>query len=99
MRAGKRFTWFTSNEDTNNIIKIRKSLEDYGVWINGVTETVKHGIKKKEEWWFLEALFASFTASIAQPVISSLIKSISGGGVRRAERGYTNKHFLFHSSF
>ena len=38
-------------------------------------------------------MFAPFTASIAQPEISSLIKSISGRGVRRAERGYMNKHF------
>ena len=45
MRAGKRFTLFILNEDMN-IIKITKSLEDSGVLIDGVTVTVKHGIKK-----------------------------------------------------
>ena len=42
VRAGKRFTLLISNEDINDIIKIIKSLEDSGVLINGVAETVKH---------------------------------------------------------
>ena len=47
-RAGKVFTLFISNEDMNDIIKIIKSLEDSGVVIDGVTETVKHEIKNKK---------------------------------------------------
>ena len=43
--AEKRFTLFISNEDMDNIIRIIKSLEDSGVLIDGVTETVKHEIK------------------------------------------------------
>ena len=42
VRAGKRFTLFTSNEDMNDFIKIKKSLEDSGKLIDGVTETVKN---------------------------------------------------------
>ena len=38
--ARKRFTLFISNKDMNDIIKITKSLEDSGVLIGGVTETV-----------------------------------------------------------
>ena len=48
MRAGKGFTLFISNEDMNDIIKIIKSLEDSGVLIDGVTQTVKDEIKKQE---------------------------------------------------
>ena len=33
----------------NDIIKIMKSLEDSGVLIDGVTETVKHEIKKNNK--------------------------------------------------
>ena len=44
VRARKRFTLFISNEDINDIIKIIKSLEDLGVLIDGVTETVIHEI-------------------------------------------------------
>ena len=32
----------------NDILKIIKSLEDLGVLIDGVTETVKHEIKEKK---------------------------------------------------
>ena len=45
LRVGKGFTLFILNEDINDIIKIIKSLEDSGVVIDGVTETVKHEIK------------------------------------------------------
>ena len=41
-RAGKEFTPLISNEDMDDIIRIIKSLEDSGVLIDGVTETVKH---------------------------------------------------------
>ena len=43
--AGKGFTLFISNEDVNDIIEFIKSLEDLGVIIDGVTETLKHEIK------------------------------------------------------
>ena len=49
VRAGKGFTLFISNEDRNNIIKVIKSLEDSTVLIDGITETVKHEIKKQED--------------------------------------------------
>ena len=39
----------------NDIIKIIKSLEDSWVWIGGVSETVKHKIKKQGSG-FLRAL-------------------------------------------
>ena len=44
MRSEKVFTLFISNEDINDIIKIIKS----GVLTDGVTETVKHEIKKQD---------------------------------------------------
>ena len=34
------------NEDRNDIIKVLKSLEDSGILIDRVTETVKYEIKK-----------------------------------------------------
>ena len=34
----------------NDTIKIKKSLEDSGVLIDGVTETVKNEIKKTRRW-------------------------------------------------
>ena len=48
MRTGKTLTLFISNKDMNDIIQIIDSLEDSGVLMGGVTEAVKHEIKKKD---------------------------------------------------
>ena len=77
-----------------NGIKIIKSLDDSGVLIDGVTETVKYEIKKQGE--FLGALLASLAASLVKPVIFSILKRISGREVRRAGKGYKDKNFEFH---
>ena len=76
----------------NDIIKIIKSLEDLGVIIDGDTEAVKHEIKK-QEGRFLGAFLAPLAASIVQSTISSVVRGISGRGVRRAGRGYMDKNF------
>ena len=91
MRAEKGFSLFILNEDMNHI-KIIKSLENSGVLIDGVAETVKDEIKKTRRqisWSFL----APLAASLVQPVISSVVKGTSGRGVRKAGRGYMNKKF------
>ena len=75
----------------NDVIKIIKSLEDLGVLIDGVTETVNYE-KKKKEGGFLDAILAPLAASLVQPMISSVIKGISGRGVRRARKGYMDKY-------
>ena len=79
----------------NDITKIIKSLEDSSVLIDRVTETVRGEIKK-QEGVFLGALLAPLAASVVQPVISSAVKGISGGRVRRAGKGYMVKNFYFH---
>ena len=43
----KVFNSFISNEDMNDIIKIIKLLENWGILIAGVTKTVKNEIKNK----------------------------------------------------
>ena len=62
------------------------------VLIDGVTETVKDEIKK-QEGRFLEALLAPLATWLVQPVISSVVKGISGRGVKRAGRGYIDENF------
>ena len=62
VRVGNEFTLFISNEDINNIIKILKSLEDSNVLIDGITETVKHEIKK-HEGRFLPAMLGHFNSA------------------------------------
>ena len=40
-------TLIISNKDMENLIKIVKSLEDSGLLLNGVTESVKNEIKER----------------------------------------------------
>ena len=48
---------------------------------------------KKQECGSLGALLAPLAPSLVQSLISSVVKGISGRGVRRGERGYINKYF------
>ena len=82
----------------SDIVKIIKSLEDLGALTDGVTETVKHEIKK-HKGGFIGALLAPLATSSVQPVISSVVKCISRRGVRRSGRGYMNKIFISAPSF
>ena len=88
MRAGEGFTLIISNEDMNDISKIIKSLEGSNVLIDGITETVRHEIKKQGRY---------LPSSLMQPVVSSVVKGISGRGFRRAGKGYIEKNFKFRS--
>ena len=62
VREEQGLTLFILNEDMNNIIKIIKPLEDLGVLIDGVTETVKHKIKKARRSisWSFVSTFSRF---------------------------------------
>ena len=78
----------------NDIIKIIKSLEDSGVLIDGVTETVKHETKK-QEGGFLSDLkqFSHFIRATSNFFSSKRYNWKSGRGIRRAGRGYMDKKF------
>ena len=91
MKAEKGFTLFISNEDVSNVIKIMKRLEDLSVLTDRVTETVENQIKAGDG--LLGVLLAPLVASLVQPVIATVVKGISGRGVRRAGRGYMDNNF------
>ena len=48
---------------------------------------------KKQKGGFLWALLATLATSLVQQLNSSVVKGISGRGVRRAGRGCMNKSF------
>ena len=50
-----------------------KWLEDWGVLIDGVTEIVKHEIKR-QDGGFIRSLLAPLVASLVQAVIFSIVK-------------------------
>ena len=72
-----------------DIIKIVKLLENLGVAIDGVTEAVKHEIKR-QEGGFRGVLLAALAASLVQPMISSVVKGITEKGTMWAGKGYYN---------
>ena len=76
----------------NDNVKIIKLSEDSNVLIDGITKTVKHKTKR-QEGRFLPALLTPLAASLVQPLISSVVKGISGRGVRRVGTGYMDKNF------
>ena len=81
-----------SNLTSNAINKFERKISGKGAVRAGERETVKHEIKKQEDG-ILGALLAPLASSLVQPVISSVLKGISGRGVRRTGRGYMNKNF------
>ena len=56
-------TLIISNDEIHDIIKIVKSLEDSGLLVKGITETVQNEVKEQKEG-FLSALLGTLGASL-----------------------------------
>ena len=83
-----------SNDEMGDILKIVKSLEDSGVLLKGVSETIQHEAKE-QRGRFLSMLLGTLGASLLGDVLS---KGLSGKGVIRAgegivRAGYDSKRF------
>ena len=74
--SGNMTTLITSNDEIHDIIKIIKSLEDSGLSINGVTETVQNEVKE-QKGGFLSMLLGILGASL-------LGNLLTGKGIYRA---------------
>ena len=67
----------------DDVLKIVKSLEDSGVFLKGVSETIQHEAKE-QRGGFLSMLLGTLGASLLGDVLS---KGLSGKGVIRAGEG------------
>ena len=76
-------TLIISNDEMDDILKIIKSLEDSGVLLKGVSETIQHEAKE-QRGGLLSMLLGTLGASLLGVVLS---KSLSGRGVFRAGEG------------
>ena len=72
-----------SNDEMDEILKIVKSLENSGVLLKGVSETIQHEAKE-QRGGFLSMLLGTLGASLLGDVLS---KGLSGKGVIRAGEG------------
>ena len=73
-------TLIIANDEMDDILKIVKSLENSGVLLKGVSETIQHEAKEQREG-FLSILLGTLGASLLGDVLS---KDLSGRGVIRA---------------
>ena len=76
-------TLIISNNEMDDILKIIKSLEDSGVLLKGVSETIQHEAKE-QRGGFLSMLLGTLGASLLGNILS---KGLSGKGVIRAGEG------------
>ena len=72
-----------SNDEMDDILKIVKSLEDSGVLLKGVSETIQHDAKE-QRGGFPSMLLGILGASLLGDILS---KGVSGKGVIRAGEG------------
>ena len=80
---GSRTTLVISNEEMNGIMKIVKSLDESGVLIKGVNETIKNEAKEgKGE--FLSMLLGTLGASLLGNLLPGKDTIGTGGGTIRA---------------
>ena len=76
-------TLIISNDEMDDILKIVKSLENSGLILKGVSETIQHEAKE-QRGGFLSMLLGTLGASLLGDVLS---KGLSGKGVIRAGKG------------
>ena len=69
-----------SNNEMEDIIKIVKSLEDSGLLLKGVTETVQNEVKE-QKGGFLSMLLGTLGASLLGNILA-------GKGINRAGKGH-----------
>ena len=92
--SGNHTTLIISNDDMQDFLKIVKSLEDSGILLDGITETVKN-LVKEQKGGFLSMLLGTLGASLLGDLLT---KNLSGRGAIRAgegtiRTGYGSKKF------
>ena len=88
-------TLIISNDEMDDILKIVKSLENSGVLLKGVSETIQHEAKEQRRG-FLSMLLGTLGASLLGDILS---KGLSGKGVIRAGEGTVRAGYGSKGSF
>ena len=79
-------TLIISNNEMEDIIKIVKSLEDSGLLLKGVTETVQNEVKE-QKGGFLSMLLGTLGASLLGNLLTGKGVNKKGKGINRAGEG------------
>ena len=81
-------TLIISNDEMDDILKIVKSLENSGLLLKGVSETIQHEVKE-QRGGFLKMLLGTLGASLLGDILSGKGVIRAGEGTIRA--GYGSK--------
>ena len=86
--SGNTTMLIISNDEINDIIKIVKSLEDSGLLLKGVTETVQNEVKE-QKGGFLSMLLGTLGASLLGNLLTGrgVNRAGKGRGINRADEG------------
>ena len=86
--SGNTTMLIISNDEINDIIKIVKSLEDSGLLLKGVTETVQNEVKE-QRGGFLSMLLGTLGASLLGNLLTGrgVNRAGKGRGINRADEG------------
>ena len=79
-------TLIISNKDIEDLIKIVKSLEDSGLLLKGVTESVQNEVKE-QKGGFLSMLLGTLGASLLGSLLAGKGINKKGKGINRAGEG------------
>ena len=80
-------TLIICNEEMNDIMKIVKSLEESGLLIKGVSETIKNEAKE-QKGGFLGMLLGTLGASLLANLLTGTGKIRAGEGTIRAGKNF-----------
>ena len=79
----KRTTLIISDEEMNGVMKIVKSLEESGLSINGVSETIQNELKEQKDG-FISMLLGALSASLLGNILTGKGTIRAGEGTIRA---------------
>ena len=82
-------TLIISNDEIKDITEIVKPLEDSGLLLKWISETIQNEAKKQNEG-FLSILLGTFGASLLGTILAGKGMDRAGEGIVRAVYGYKN---------
>ena len=93
MRSGNT-TLIISNDESEDIIKVVKSLEDSGLLWEGITKTIQNEIEE-QKGGFLSMLFGTLGASLLGNLLTGKGRGINRAGQGIVRAGYGNNKIDF----
>ena len=79
-------TLIVSNNEIEDLIKIVESLEDSGLLLKRITQTVQNEVKEQKAW-FLSVLLGSLGVSLLGNFLTGKGINKKGNGINRAGKG------------